>query len=149
MNLHPEELARFNAKWHPEGECHVWDGPLDKDGYGSFFLRRKRRRAHRAAWFNLHGDIPKGMVVNHSCRNRACVNPQHLQLMTVRENNLKDSSSPAYLNSRKLTCRQGHPFDGVERRSDGTVRQRVCSICQKEKQRRLRQKWAAEDTISV
>lgn len=142
-NLTDEELARFDLKWKQVGQCHVWQGPLDKDGYGTFFLRRKGRRAHRVGYFSMHGPVPQGMIINHTCRNPSCVNPQHLQAVSIVDNTMKDSASMGYINSQKTHCPQGHPYD----RKYG--KQRYCSVCQAAKTKRLRAKWRAEDTLNV
>lgn len=140
----PEEHARFMGKIveTPTG-CWLWQGPLDRDGYGTFYFRRRNRRAHRVGYFHLNGAIPAGLVVNHTCRNRACVNPQHLHLVDAATNAMKDSSSPAYVNSQKATCPRGHAYD----RKYG--KQRYCSICQSEKTKRLRAKWRADEPEKI
>lgn len=148
MNLTDQEAARFRSKYVTNSAgCWVWQSPLDKDGYGTFYLRRRSRRAHRVGWFSLYGQIPKGYVINHKCSNRACVNPQHLELVTIRENSLRDSRSVAALNARKTTCPKGHPFDGTYRTKSGI--QRYCKRCANAKSVRLQRKWAAEDTLRV
>lgn len=144
-NLTDAERTRFASKYDVQRGtgCWVWRGPLDRDGYGTFHLRRLTRRAHRVGWYDLRGPIPEGMVVNHACRNRRCVNPQHMELTTPRENALRDTTSVAAINGRKTHCPRGHEYD----RQYGS--RRSCSICEKAKKKRLRAKWQAEDTLAV
>jgi hypothetical protein len=134
-----KEIVRFNTKWVEGNRCYLWQGYLDRDGYGSFYFRKKLRRAHRVSYFMFVGDIPKGMVVDHICNNRNCVNPSHLRLLTPKENALDSRSIPAQ-NARKTHCPKGHPYDKF-------YGQRYCSICEAEKHKRLHLKWNAQDTV--
>lgn len=135
MNTTPHEQTRLFRGSVKNGDCILYGGSKDKDGYGVFFFRQKTRRAHRVTYWATHGDIPKDRVVNHTCGNRACINIAHLELLTVRDNNFKDSKSLSYFNSIKTHCPQGHPYD----RKYGN--QRYCSICDAAKKKRLRVKW--------
>jgi hypothetical protein len=138
-----EEIHRFNSKWIPVGDCHIWQGNKDRDGYGYLTFRRASRRAHRVALFLADRTIPETHVVNHTCRNRDCVNPQHLNTIPASENALRDSKSIGYINSQKTHCKNGHEYD----RKYGT--QRYCSVCESEKTKRLRAKWKSEGIFKI
>jgi hypothetical protein len=137
-NFTQEERNRFNNFTTKNGDCILWTGYLDKDGYGQFYFKQKNRRAHRVAYYFIHGDIQKGMVIDHTCKNRNCVNPEHLRVVSNYENTITNSLSVGAINKAKVTCKNGHLFD----RKYG--KQRYCSICQSEKTKRLRKKWLFE-----
>lgn len=69
--------------------CLVWTGVVDKDGYGRRGVQIGEKRAHRYAYARANGDIPKGMLVRHSCDNPACCEPSHLSLGSQADN-IKD-----------------------------------------------------------
>jgi len=93
----------------PFHECWEWAGQKDKDGYGYFWENNKTSRAHRFA-VTLREPINKSLVVDHICRNRACVNPNHLRQVTTRFNVMENSSGLAVQNSLKTHCYRGHEF---------------------------------------
>jgi hypothetical protein len=68
------------------GECLEWQGAL-ADGYGSMMVNRKQQGVHRLAWVQVHGPIPEGMLIDHTCHNRKCINVNHLRLATRKQNN--------------------------------------------------------------
>lgn len=78
-------IDRFWSKVDKSGECWVWLAYRDKDGYGKFW-DRKKYMAHRYVYEKTYGEIPEGKQIDHICHNRACVNPEHLRLVTHKQN---------------------------------------------------------------
>jgi hypothetical protein len=81
-----ERLAYY-SKPEPLTRCHIWHGAADRDGYGCLRYQGRYQHAHRLAWSLKNGPIPKGMVICHRCNVRRCVNPDHLVLGTLADNN--------------------------------------------------------------
>lgn len=107
-----ELLSRFNKKVqiNPSPACWEWIGAKDSSGYGSMGVRnRKICSAHRLSYEHYIGPIPADKVIDHLCRNRSCVNPKHLELVTRRENTMRGETIPTR-NAAKTHCKYGHEF---------------------------------------
>lgn len=111
-DIYPTLTERFWAKVDGRGEgvCWSWTAALASGGYGLFTVHERMVLSHRFAYELLVGPIPDGLHIDHLCRNRRCVNPDHLEPVTCRENVLRGVSNSAR-NARKTHCPQGHPYD--------------------------------------
>jgi len=130
----------------------LWIGAVDEsDGYGRFKAAGQSRRTHRLAYARWVGPLndpdEKKVIVDHKCRVRHCVNPEHLRLVTYRDN-AENSDSPIAENMRKEVCERGHPFDQA---NTYTVKGgktwpagRACRACRREWMRDYRARKAAE-----
>jgi hypothetical protein len=111
--------------------CWLWMGARNTCGYGCY---GRRSRAHRVAYETLIEPIAAGLTVDHLCRVRHCVNPDHLEIVTNRENILR-GNGPTARHARATHCEHGHPFDEANTYKWKTLRQ--CRACG-----RIRQKIA-------
>lgn len=102
-------IQRFWLKVNktPNG-CWEWTG-AKSDGYGYAWFSPKRLLAHRVSYELTKGKIPEGLVLDHLCRNRGCVNPEHLEPVTNVENVLRGFGAGA-INAVKNHCKRGHLF---------------------------------------
>jgi hypothetical protein len=131
-----ERIAR-NVIADPNG-CHLWTARLTNAGYGQFTYSQPGYKiqtlgAHRVAYELAYGRIPAGLVVDHLCRVRRCVNPEHMEAVSPRENVMRSPIAPAAINARKTHCPQGHPYD-EENTYVGQRCGRLCRTCTRARQ---------------
>lgn len=134
---------RFWSKVHRTDDCWLWTDALNAKGYGQFKLGPGRMvKPHRMAYELSVGPIPDGLVIDHLCRVRHCVNPAHMEPVSIAENTRRGDATPpqARVNREKTHCPQGHAYDEA---NTGHYRgRRYCRTCQNEysRRRRARQK---------
>src|SRR5438445_11701273 len=132
----PVELERFLAKieHEPMSGCWIWIGATIPGGYGQFKLRgwRHMKLAHRVSYEHFRGPIPSGLQLDHRCRIRCCVNPEHLEAVTCATNIRRGLTGEN--ERRKTHCPSGHPYSGdnlLVARKNGRTK-RVCRQCRRE-----------------
>lgn len=136
MTLPTDMPARFWAKVEKTADCWIWTASLRPGGYGQFAVGRRRPPAHRVAYELLVGPIPEGLQLDHLCRNRACVNPEHLEPVTNRENTIR-GLAPVVNGERmraRTHCKYGHPLFGDNAALDVRGRRR-CRACSRRQSR--------------
>lgn len=107
--------------------CWEWRGARSVWGYGVYWRRKVAARAHRVAWELERQRIPDDRQLDHLCRNRACVNPDHMEPVTGRENVMRGDGLAA-ANARKTHCWRGHALSGTNLRI-GSKGERCCRKC--------------------
>jgi hypothetical protein len=132
----PKGTPKYDALWQRvfskivtnSNGCMEWIGELDRQGYGRIGIERRTYFAHRVVTLLVRGSLPEGLEPDHLCRNRRCVNPEHLEWVTHRENLLRGPSSNM-ITYRENRCKRGHDLVGrnVMHRKDGTRQCRTCS----------------------
>ena len=131
--LSPSQIERFwRSVDQVPGACWEWRG-LTTNGYGRFPARTGAskaciHRAHRVAWELMRGPIGAGLQLDHVCRNRRCVNPDHLEVVTNAVNVLR-GVGPSAINARRTHCSNGHAFSVENTRIGPRNGRRICRAC--------------------
>ena len=125
------------------GDCWLWCGSLKGNGYGEVSVDGVRSGVHRVVYEALVGPIPEGLQIDHLCRVRHCVNPDHLEPVTPGEN-IRRGQTGAH-ERRKTHCPQGHAYspENTYRRVDGHRHCRTCVLKQQREAYRVRRLEAA------
>jgi hypothetical protein len=125
-------MDRFWEKVDKSGECWLWTAGKESEGYGRFKLNGKGCKAHRISYELEVGPIPEGLQIDHLCRVRHCVNPEHLEAVTQRENILRGVGITAR-HAQATHCPQGHEYN--EANTYTNRQERSCRVCNRVRHR--------------
>ncbi len=128
----PQKIA---DKIDASGDCWEWDGFVRSDGYARGFHNGRRDYVHRLIWEILVGPIPKGLDIDHLCRNRSCVNPDHLEPVTRGENLRRSHATIQAQETRRTHCPQGHAYSAANTYVSPGGSRRNCRTCKRERRR--------------
>jgi hypothetical protein len=139
----PESVQQLQDRFWPKVDqtdsCWVWQGSYTNQGYGTIRTNRKANLAHRLAYIWCVGPIPDGLTIDHLCRNRGCVRPDHLEPVTAAENVQRGAKS-----RWSPKCPHGHL------RSDHEVTSRSgkkrCKTCERERSQTNRRTKVSQRT---
>lgn len=126
------------SKVEKSGSCWRWTGALDAYGYGVFWKDKKLLRAHRWSFAQKHGPIPDGKVLDHLCRHRWCVNPDHVE-PTGNIENFRRGWGYRLLNGMTNECIHGHEYTPENTYVRPSTGHWQCRTCIRARKRALRE----------
>jgi hypothetical protein len=136
--VHPSNRIARLIEVDPITGCHLWTGRLNNCGYGVMTFTQAGYRtatlsAHKVSYELTNGRVPDGLVIDHLCRVRHCVNPDHMEAVTSRENVMRSPVAQAAINARKTHCPQGHLYTPENMYTVTKAGGRQCRICGSER----------------
>jgi HNH endonuclease len=129
MEIDKATASRFWTHVAKSDGCWLWLA-CKSHGYGRFTVNGRLEKAHRVSLLIAGIEVPPGLVPDHTCRNRACVRPDHMEMVTVRENVLRGVGLSA-ANARKTHCKYGHSLADAFVYKRGKGYERHCRECNK------------------
>lgn len=117
-------------------DCWIFNGALTKHGYGRFVIDGVVYSAHRVSYSIFNGELFDNLVIDHICRNKNCINPEHLRQVTFSENVLENSESIQAKNKKKTQCINGHYFSPENTRV--MPNERRCRACERIREKKYR-----------
>jgi hypothetical protein len=121
-----DAIAHLFSRAMPSDECLIWTGARTHNGYAHARVKSKYVRVHRFVYEAIRGPIPQGLQLDHLCRNRACINPLHLEPVTGKENMRRGIGNQ---NKEKTHCIRGHELSGDNLYVFGKMR--TCRACRR------------------
>lgn len=144
------DIQAFFEKVDKTGQCWVWIGTLTSKGYGRFHIHSKRYRAHRWSYERFVGPLEEGMTIDHLCKRKSCVNPEHLEQVTnsvnIQRYHADNSLIWQSIDWENGKCTNGHSLSIVgfidRKKKNGSV-SRECVQCRRNQHRRHYEKKRA------
>lgn len=129
--IRPTWVQRIFAYVRITDDCWLWLGSTTPQGYARAWSGRGRvEYVHRMVYELCVGPIPDGLTINHLCRVRHCIHPEHLDVVSLQTNVLRSPIAQAAMNAAKTHCKWGHPFSSENTyRPPNHPRSRVCRTC--------------------
>lgn len=140
-------LSKMRKRISKAGACWIYRGHT-KQGYPIVRQNKKFRTAHRVFYELTVGPVASGLVLNHICRNRKCVNPKHLEQISNRKNILIGEGAGAK-NARKVKCKHGHDFSKKNTYSAPGSSYRSCRKCMVVRTQKWRLKKREKEKIGL
>ena len=132
-----ELKERFQSKLRVTPGCWTWTAGVNQQGYGLIQVAGKLRKAHRVSYELHHGPIKPGLVVRHKCDTPSCVNPDHLELGTHKQNAEDRDTRGRNHHARKTHCPRDHEYT-PENTSVTRAGHRQCRTCHADRERARR-----------
>ena len=151
----PLAMQRLKSRLVVNGcGCWVWQGSVNRLGYGQLAVGTRRFMAHRLAYMLWKGEITPGLYVCHDCDNPRCCNPAHLHQGTAKQNMQEASARDRWGRNKITHCKHGHPLSGENvYRAPSKPNKRHCRTCMKIKAKRdwerIRSTRSADPTNAV
>ncbi len=131
-----EERFYSKIKFSGETQCWLWKGTKFSSGYGAFKIKGKTWRAHKFSYILFNGKIPEKLILHHKCKNKLCMNPKHMELVTPKKHTRVSTDH----NYNKIHCIRGHLLSGHNLYIQPSSGKRQCRICQHNQQKKFLQK---------
>ncbi|MEV5451643.1 HNH endonuclease signature motif containing protein [Streptomyces sp. NPDC052535] len=129
-------MDRLIANLRQDGSCWVWTRSTNGDGYGLISIKRAMIRTHQVSYQLFVGSVPDGLQLDHLCRVRLCVNPDHLEPVTSGENTRRGTASQYLPDRSKWThCKNGHAFTAGNTYTHPKTGYRTCRRCRADRQK--------------
>ena len=128
--------------------CWIWTGRPIAGGYGLISLTNRAgvKYVHRLSYELFVGPVPAGHEIHHTCHNKVCVNPAHLELVTRRTHVHLTPGCASYRNAQKTHCPKGHPYT-ADNLSPATLARRNARRCMECSRIRDRERWPARSKL--